>query len=288
VSAAQPDEGWTPSAIQQERDAFRRGRALRRGTVAALSTVLVLALLVVVAVSSPGWDRVKTAYFDVDYAKDVFPGLAEAFWLNVKIFLVAEVLILVVALMVALIRVAPSPAMAPLKLIAIVYTDVFRGTPTLLVIFLVGFGVPALQLQGAPTDPFWLGVIALTLSYGAYVAEVLRSGIASIHPSQWAASRSLGLTYMQTLRHVVLPQAIRRVMPPLLNDFVSLQKDTALVSSVGVFDAVFSARDYGNFNFNYTPLVVVAGFFVVCTVPLARLCDWLQRRWMERERAGAL
>ena len=203
MSAAQPDRGWTPSAVQQERDAFRRGRALRRGTVAAVSTVLVLALLVVVAVSSPGWDRVKTAYFDVDYAKSVFPGLAEAFWLNVKIFLVAEVLILVVALIVALIRVAPSPAMAPLKLIAIIYTDVFRGTPTLLVIFLVGFGVPALQLQGAPTDPFWLGVIALTLSYGAYVAEVLRSGIASIHPSQWAASRALGLTHTQTLRHVV-------------------------------------------------------------------------------------
>jgi polar amino acid transport system permease protein len=287
MSAAQPDEGWTPSAVQQERDAFRRGRALRRGTVAALSTVLVLALLVVVAISSPGWDRVKTAYFDMDYAKDVFPGLAEAFWLNVKIFLVAEVLILVVALVVALIRVAPSPAMAPLKLIAIIYTDVFRGTPTLLVIFLVGFGVPALQLQGAPTDPFWLGVIALTLSYGAYVAEVLRSGIASIHPSQWAASRALGLTHTQTLRHVVLPQAVRRVLPPLLNDFVSLQKDTALVSVIGVVEILRQAQIDSSRDFNFTAYTVAALFFIALTIPLARLGDWLALRQVRREQGVA-
>jgi polar amino acid transport system permease protein len=287
MSAAQPDEAWTPSAAQQERLAYRRRQSLRRGTIAAVSTIVVLALLVVVAVTSPGWDRVKTAYFDVDYAKSVFPGLAKAFWLNVKIFMVAEVFILIVALIVAVIRVMPSPAMAPLRMIAIVYTDVFRGTPTLLVIFLVGFGIPALDLQGAPTDPFWLGVIALTLSYGAYVAEVIRAGIASIHPSQWAASRSLGLTYTQTLRHVVLPQAIRRVMPPLLNDFVSLQKDTALVSVIGVVEILRQAQIDSSRDFNFTPYVVAALFFIALTIPLARFGDWLSLRQVRREQGVA-
>ena len=175
-----------------------------------------------------------------------------------------------------------------MRLIAVGYTDVFRGIPTILLVVLLAFGMPALQLQGIPNSAlFWSGV-ALVLSYGAYVAEVFRAGIDSIHPSQVTSASALGLSRGQTMRFVVVPQAVRRVIPPLLNDFVSLQKDTALVAAAGVFDAVFAARDYGNFNFNYTPLVVVAGFFVVMTVPLARFCDWLQRRWMERERAGAL
>ena len=168
------------------------------------------------------------------------------------------------------------------------YTDLFRGVPTILLVVLLAFGMPALRLQGIPDSAlFWAGV-ALVLSYGAYVAEVFRSGIDSIHPSQVSSAAALGLSRGQTMRFVVVPQAIRRVVPPLLNDFVSLQKDTALVAAAGVFDAVFAARDYGNFNFNYTPLVLVGGFFVVMTVPLARATDWLQRRWMERERAGAL
>jgi polar amino acid transport system permease protein len=278
---------WSPSDVQQQRVAYRRRQALRRATLAAVSTVLVLAVLVVLTVSSPGWDRVKAAYFDWSYAREVFPDLLKAFWLNIKLFMVAEVFILIVALVVAVIRVVPSPAMAPLKLLAIVYTDVFRGTPTLLVVFLVGFGVPALDLQGAPTSLFWLGVIALTLSYGAYVAEVIRAGIASVHPSQWAAARALGLTYMQALRHVVLPQAIRRVMPPLLNDFVSLQKDTALVAAVGLVEILRTAQVNSSRDFNFTPYVVAAMFFVVMTVPLARLADWLALRQLRREQGAA-
>jgi polar amino acid transport system permease protein len=248
---------WRPSDTQRERLTYRRRQAFRRGALAALSTVVVLGILVAATVTSPGWDRVRTAYFDVGYARTLLPDLARAFVLNIKLFLVAEAFILVVALLVAVIRVVPSPALAPIKLLAVVYTDVFRGTPTLLVILLVGFGLPALQLQGTPTDLFWLGVIALTLSYGAYVAEVIRAGILSVHPSQWASSRSLGLTYGQTLRHVVLPQALRRVMPPLLNDFVSLQKDTALVSTVGLVEIL-----------------------------LARLGDWLALRQIRREQGA--
>ncbi len=173
-----------------------------------------------------------------------------------------------------------------MRLLAVLYTDLFRGVPTILLVVLLAFGMPALQLQGIPTSAlFWAGV-ALVLSYGAYVAEVFRAGIDSIHPSQLASAEALALSRQQALRFVVVPQAVRRVLPPLLNDFVSLQKDTALVAAAGILDAVFAARDYGNFNFNYTPLVVVAGFFVLMTVPLARFTDWLQRRYMERERAG--
>lgn len=275
---------WTPSQVQQQRLTFRRRKALRRGAIAAGSTVLVLAILVVLTVNAPGWERVKATYFDWGYAKEVLPELRDAFWLNIKLFVVAEIFILAVALLVAIVRVVPSPAMAPLRLLAVVYTDVFRGTPTLLVIFLICFGLPALQLQGVPHDIFWLGVIALTLSYGAYVAEVIRAGIASVHPSQWAASRSLGLTYTQSLRHVILPQALRRVTPPLLNDFVSLQKDTALVATAGLVEILREAQINASRDFNFTPYVVAACFFIVMTVPLARLADWLALRQLRRER----
>ncbi len=250
--------------------------------------MLVLVLLVVVITGSPGWERVRETFFSWEDAKAVFPDILDGFWINVKLFMICEVFILVLGLAVALARSARSPWLAPVRVAAVVYTDLFRGIPTILLILMLGFGVPALQLRGLPNDElFWAGV-ALVLSYGAYVAEVFRAGIDSIHPSQVASAEALGLSRPQAMRHVVVPQGVRRVVPPLLNDFVSLQKDTALVSAVAVFDAVFAARDYTAYNFNYTPYVVVAGFFIVLTVPLARFTDWLTRRWMERERAGAL
>ncbi len=277
---------WVRSDRQAERIRFRRQQSRRRAAIAAVSTAVVIGGLVVFAVNAPGWDRVQAAYFDVDYAWDILPDLASAFVLNIKLFVVAEILILALALLVAIVRVVPSAAMAPLKLLAIIYTDVFRGTPTLLVILVVCFGFPALQLQGLTTDIFWLGVIALTLSYGAYVAEVIRAGIASIHPSQWSAGRSLGLTYSQTMRHVVLPQAFRRVVPPLINDFVSLQKDTALVSTAGLVEILREAQINSTRDFNFTPYVVAALFFIVLTVPLARFADWLSLRQVRREQGS--
>ena len=204
-------------------------------------------------------------------------------------FLIAEPLILVLALAG---RAGPAGAggLARRRCACSrwLYTDVFRGIPTILLVVLFAFGMPVLGLQGIPQSPFFWATVALVLSYGAYVAEVFRSGIESIHPSQVASAEALGLGRGQAMRYVVVPQAVRRVIPPLLNDFVSLQKDTALVSSVAVFDAMFAARDYANYNFNYTPIVVVAGFFVVMTVPLARLTDWLQARYRQRELAGAV
>jgi polar amino acid transport system permease protein len=278
---------WSPSPRQRERDAVRRRLRRRSATIATLATVAVLGLLAVVILTSPGWARVQETFFSWEDAKASFPEVIKAFGKNVLLFLLAEPLILVVGALVAVVRSTTAAALFPLRLLATFYTDLLRGVPTLLVVILAGFGIPALQLQGVTNDTFWLGLGALVLSYGAYVAEVFRSGIDSIHPSQVASADALGLSHGQAMRYVVLPQATRRVIPPLLNDFISLQKDTALLSSIFVFEALFAAQDYAAYNFNYTPLVVVALLFVALTIPLARFTDWMGRRMMRRERAGA-
>ena len=278
---------WSPSPRQRERDAVRRRLQRRSATVATLATVVVLGLLAVVILTSPGWARVRETFFSWEDAKASFPEVIRAFGKNVLLFLLAEPLILVLGALVAVVRSTTAAALFPLRLLATFYTDLFRGVPTLLVVILAGFGIPALQLQGVTNDTFWLGLGALVLSYGAYVAEVFRSGIDSIHPSQVASAEALGLSHGQAMRYVVLPQATRRVIPPLLNDFISLQKDTALLSSIFVFEALFAAQDYAAYNFNYTPIVVVAALFVGLTIPLARFTDWMGRRMMRRERAGA-
>jgi polar amino acid transport system permease protein len=279
---------WSPSEHELARRAVRRSQARRRVLIATAVTVVVFVLLALGITSSPGWATVKETFFNGFHARESFDGILHGFWINVQLFVICQPIIMVLALAIALARTIRSPWLVPLRIVATLYTDLVRGVPTLLLIVLFAFGMPALRLQGLPNSPlFWCGV-ALVVSYSAYVAEVFRSGIDSIHPSQVNSASALGLSRGQTMRFVVVPQAVRRVVPPLLNDFVSLQKDTALVSSAGVLDALFAARDYGSYNFNYTPLVVAACFFIVMTVPLARWCDWLQRRWTERERAGAL
>ncbi|GAA2149964.1 amino acid ABC transporter permease [Nocardioides koreensis] len=278
---------WSPSPRELERRLLRRRLRLRSTLIAATALVVVFVGLAVLVVTSPGWDRVREAFFNGHHARASLPEIRDAFWLNVKMFMIAEPLILVLALSLAIARSARSPWLVPLRVAAVGYTDVIRGIPTILLILLLGFGMPGLRLQGVPNSPFFWATTALVISYSAYVAEVFRSGIESIHPSQLASAEALGLGRAQTMRFVVVPQAVRRVVPPLLNDFVSLQKDTALASTLGVFEAVFVARDYTNYNFNYTPYVVVALFFVALTIPLARFTDWLGRRYAERERAGA-
>lgn len=278
---------WTPSPRQHERLAVRRRLDARSTAVAAGATIVTLGVLGLLIVGSPGWPRVQETFFSGYHAKQSFPTILEGFWTNVKMFLVAEPLILVLGMLIAVTRSTTSAALFPLRALAVVYTDLFRGVPTILLVFLACFGIPALQLQGVTNSFFWLGVSALVVSYAAYVAEVFRAGIESVHPSQLASADALGLSHGQAMRHVVLPQAVRRVVPPLLNDFVSLQKDTALVASVGVVEALLAARDYANFNFNYTPYLVTAVLFVALTVPLARFTDWLGRRYARRERAGA-
>jgi polar amino acid transport system permease protein len=278
---------WTPSQHELDRRRLRRRLSTRSLLIATTMTVVVLGGLAVGLVTSPGWPSVHETFFNGEDARAALPDIWAALWLNIKMFLIAEVFILVFAMLIAMARVSRSPWLTPLRISATVYTDVVRGIPTILLVLLLAFGMPSLGLQGLPNSAFFWATVALIISYSAYVAEVFRSGIESVHPSQWASAQALGLSRGQTLRHVVIPQAVRRVVPPLLNDFVSLQKDTALASSAGVFEAVFVARDYSNYNFNYTPYVVVACFFVAMTVPLARLCDWLTARMRRRELAGA-
>jgi polar amino acid transport system permease protein len=282
-------EVWAPSPREVERQRVRRLQRRRSTIIATAVTLSVLVAAWLAITGSPGWPVVQETFFNLDDARAVFPAIWDAFWTyNVKMFLIAEPLILLLGLAVALARGARSPWLVPVRALAVIYTDLFRGIPTILLVYLLVFGMPALQLQGVPNSIFFWATVALVLSYGAYVAEVFRAGIESIHPSQVASAQALGLGRAQTMRFVVVPQGVRRVIPPLLNDFVSLQKDTALVSSVALFDALYAARDYSNYNFNYTPYVVAAMFFVVLTIPLARFTDWLQRRRSERERSGAL
>ncbi|MEQ6899965.1 amino acid ABC transporter permease [Nocardioides sp. YIM 152588] len=283
-----PAGGWQPSVREQERRAARRALRRRRTAIATLASVVAIAGVAVALLASPGWPRVQATFFDPEHARDSLPAIVDGFWLNVKMFLIAEPLILVLGLAIALVRQSRSPWLVPVRGLATGYTDVVRGIPTLLLVFLFVFGIPGLGLQGVTNSIFFWATAALVVSYSAYVAEVFRAGIESVHPSQIASAEALALTRGQTMRFVVVPQAVRRVVPPLLNDFVSLQKDTALVASVSLFDALFTARDYANYNFNFTPYVVVACFFIALTVPLARLCDWLARRIARRERAGAL
>jgi polar amino acid transport system permease protein len=239
-----------------------------------------------VVVNAPGWETVKHAFFDPTEFRRYFKTIAHAFVLNIKVFMVAEVLILLFALGLAILRGLAGPVFFPLRLIGIVYTDVFRGIPTILLVYLFGFGIPALHLSHVTNDPVKLGGAALVVIYTAYVAEVYRAGIESVHPSQEAAARSLGLTRGQTLRAVILPQAVRRVIPPLLNDFIGLQKDTALLAVLGPVEALQRATIASASEFNYTPYVVTAFFFVVITIPQARFTDWLVNRQRRRQMAG--
>jgi polar amino acid transport system permease protein len=269
---------WQPSELERERATYRRRQSRRSSVVAALSTVLVVSALVLGIGATPGWPRVQETFFSPSRAWSALPTVATGLWLNIRVLLVCGVLIAVFGLGLAVLRTLRGPVFLPVRIFAAGYTDLFRGLPLLLVIFLLGFGVPALQLRGVPNSPLFWGGAALVLTYTAYVAEVFRAGIESIHPSQRAAARSLGLSYAQSLRYVVLPQAARRVVPPLLNDLVSLQKDSGLIAVLGVVDAIRSAQIETATDFNFTPYVVAGALFVVLTIPLTRITDWVARR----------
>jgi polar amino acid transport system permease protein len=279
--------GWQPSALQQQRLAYRRRQSNRSVLLAAGSSVVILVALVLGIGSTPGWPRVQETFFNPGRAWSALPAVATGLWLNIRVMVVCGVLIVVVGLTLAILRTLRGPVFFPVRAAAAAYTDVFRGLPLLLVIFLLGFGVPALQLRGVPDEPLVWGGAALVLTYSAYVAEVFRAGIESVHPSQRAAARSLGLSYAQSMRFVVLPQAVRRVLPPLLNDLVSLQKDSGLVAVLGVVDAIRSAQIETATDFNFTPYVVAGLLFVLLTIPLTRLTDWVARRQGWYGAAGA-
>jgi polar amino acid transport system permease protein len=290
VADAAPQAGAARDR-RAERAAARRAHSLRGGAIAAISTIVFIGGLAVLILTSPGWPVVRESFFDAQVFDETFPEIAKSFWLDVRVFLVVEVAVLILGLVVALMRTVRVPALFPLKLLATVYTDLFRGIPTILLVYLVGFGVPALALGEAedgsrpldwlPTEPVVLGGIALALSYGAYVAEVYRAGLNSVHRGQRDAALALGLTETQALRHVIVPQAVRRVGPPLLNDFIALQKDVALLAVIGVTGTAFREAQIETADrFDYTPLLGAALMYLLVTIPMARLLD----RW-ERGRA---
>jgi polar amino acid transport system permease protein len=267
-----------PEDRRAYRAAAERRRARRGTAIAAASTVVVVGGLTALIVTSPGWDNVRETFFDREAFTTAFPDILRGFWLDVKLFVLVEIAVLVLGLVVALARTTKAPALFPLRALLVVYVDVLRGVPVILVVYLIGFGIPALELSGLPSDPLLLGGVGLALSYTAYVAEVYRAGIDSVHPSQRQAALAVGLTGTQALRFVVLPQAVRRVLPPLLNDFISLQKDVALVAILGPQEAFRVAQIAASSTFNYTPLLAAALLYLAVTIPLARLLDHMQRR----------
>jgi polar amino acid transport system permease protein len=266
----------------------RRRTSRQNAILSAVSTVVFFVVVGIAIALSPGASKVVESFFSLAGFNDSFGTVVAGFWLNVKLMLIAEALVLVFALAIAVVRSLPGPVLAPLRLVALIYTDVFRGVPLILVVFIVGLGIPGLQLDViSEQSVFTYGVVALVLVYSAYVAEVYRAGIDSVHPSQLAGARSLGLSQWQAMRHVVLPQAIRRVIPPLLNDFIGLQKDTALVGLLGLVEVARAAENYASSTFNFTGYTMAALLFIAVTIPLARMTDYLIERDRRRMRASA-
>lgn len=251
---------------------------MRSLIIALASTVILFGGFAWLLAQSEGWESVRQAFFSWPDFKEAWPKVVDGFKLNIKIFMIAEPIVLALGLLLAVMRVSRSPVLFPLRALSIVYIDFFRGAPALLVIFMLGFGVPGLRLGGLPTSPVFWGTVACIITSAAYTAETFRAGIESIHPSQRAAARSLGLTNTQAFLYVVMPQGIRAVIPPLLSGFVALQKETSLVSAIGPLEATRQAQIYSALKFNYTSYLVAALLFIAITVPLARLTDYLLAR----------
>ena len=268
--------------ITGRRAAYERARKRRSTVVATVSSLAVVTAIVVLVPKMPRWDRVHESFFNGERFADSLPRLLDAFVLDIKIFAWSMPAIVALALLIAITRNSRSAALFPLRILTIAFTDIMRGVPIILWIYLIGFGVPGLGIDRPWNSPLIWGSVALVLTYSAYIAEVFRAGIESVHESQRAAARSLGLSSWQTMRHVVLPQAIRRVVPPLMNDMVSLQKDVALVSLIGPIEILRQAGiDKSKFA-NFTPYIAAAAVFLLITIPLTRTTDWLIERQRRR------
>ena len=269
---------YQPSALRLQREAANHRAARRSTTIALLSTLGLGAVLVLVVTGARGFSLVRDSFFSWHYAKSAFPHVLTGLWLNLRVMITAEIFVLIFGLLIALARTSTKPVLYPIRALAALYTDIFRGLPLLLVLLLVGFGIPGLQISWLPNSAILLGTLSLILTYSAYVAEVIRAGIEAVNPAQIMAARALGLTQTQTQRRVILPQAIRKVTPPLLNDLVSLQKDSGLISVLGAIDAIRAAGIETAQSFNFTPYLVAGALFVALTIPLTRFTDWLTRR----------
>ena len=286
MNPAQSSDGPPPSSLALAGGAFRRRQSVSSVLIGAASTLVFGVLVWVFVVNTPGWALVQERFFDVDTAIAAFPRVAEGFLVNLRILAFAVVGVAVLSTLLAFLRTLRGPVFFPLRVLATAYTDVFRGIPLIIVIYVIGFGIPGLLQTRISTE--LLGTIALIVTYSAYVSEVIRAGIEGVHPSQRMGARALGLTHGQTLRMVVLPQAIRRQAPPLMNDFVAMQKDVGLVSILGVVDAVRGAQIETAKFAEHTPYIVAAVLFVLLAIPTIRLTDWISARLRRREQMGAI
>lgn len=276
----------SPSPLELERRAYRKRQSARSILVAIASTLAFAAIVWVTIINTPGWSAVQQAFFRPDTFVAALPRVWDGFLLNLQVLGLSVVTVAIVAMALALLRTLPGPVFFPLRALAAGYTDIFRGLPVIIVLYLVGFGIPALLNTRVPV--LLLGTLAITLTYSAYVSEVIRAGIEAVHPSQRLAARALGLGYGQTLRRVVLPQALRKMTPPLMNDFVSMQKDVGLISVLGAVDAVRAAQLETAQAYNFTPYVVAGVLFVLLAIPTIRLTDWYTARLRAREQAGSI
>jgi len=275
-----------PSALELERRAYRRRRS-RQSVLVAIASSLALAIIVwATVINTPGWAVVQETFFNPEIALTALPRVWDGFLLNLQVLGLSIVTVGVFALLLATLRTLRGPVFFPVRVVVAAYTDIFRGLPFIIVLFLFGFGLPTLTNTRIP--PIVLGTLCVTLTYSAYVAEVIRAGIEAVHPSQRLAARALGLGYVQTLRRVVLPQALRKMTPPLMNDFVSMQKDVGLISILGAVDAVRAAQTVTAQTYNFTPYVVAGILFILLAIPTIRLTDWYTARLRDREQAGSL
>ena len=250
----------------------------KAAVIAVVSTVAFFGAATLLVGQSDNWPRVRDQFFNPEDFRDSAPDVLEGFWLNIQLFFWAMLIIPVLAMAIAVMRSLRGPAFMPLRILAVIYTDLFRGIPLYLLIVVLGFGVPALQIGGLPSSAAFWGIAALSLSYAAYTAEIYRSGIDAVPESQRSSARALGLTQWQSLRYAVLPQAVRNVVPALMNTVVSLQKDVALVSILGIRDAVREAEIYKTRTFNYTSYIVATLLFLAISIPLTRFVDWYTAR----------
>ncbi|CAB4561966.1 unannotated protein [freshwater metagenome] len=276
-----------PSAIELERRAFRRHQNAKSVAISFISTIVFAIIVWFTVVNTPGWSLVQQSFFNLDVLAGAWPRVVEGILLNIRVLLFAAVGVLILALILATLRTLSGPIFFPLRALAAGYTDLFRGMPLIIVLYLVGFGIPGLNALPRMPLEFW-GTIALILTYSAYVSEVFRAGIESVHPSQRLAARSLGLSYGKTLRLIVMPQAVRKVTPALMNDFIAMQKDVGLISVLGAVDAVRAAQIETAQAFNFTPYVLAGLLFVLLALPMIRLTDWYTARLRAREQMGSI
>lgn len=287
ISDNRPDDlaGHQTSEVELSRRAYRKRQQLKSVITSLISTIVLAAIIVVGLEMSPGWPRVKETFFSPEYFAASLPEVLTGLWLNVKVLVVALIGVAIFATLIALVRTSNNPVLFPLRVLAALYTTIMRGVPMIVVLYLIGFGIPGLGIFGR-IDPSLLGTIAVVMGYSAYVAEVLRAGFNDVHPSQRASARSLGLTAGQTTRMIVIPQALRKVAPALMNDFISMQKDVGLISVLGAVDAVRAAQIEVASTYNFTPYVVASLLFILMSVPFILLNDWYTARLSKRELSG--